>query len=297
MPDPKTDSLLMWTLRLAVGLCLLGWAWDHLYWEGPYGILLWREETFSWAAARGIDWETFVGTGANDGLVQRWMEWIGWVYLLGGVAAFIVRPKTWIPLILLAVTAVLLVLLAYAKYVSAQGQLPMFIEYGGQMLSPVVLILAVTLGVKHRATIITAVVSVIMTFAGHGCYAIGWWPTPGHFYGMISLTLGVEYETAKVILWSAGVLDFVVCAGLLNPAWRRAAALYAVAWGLLTALARPVAGMGWDLNYWGADQFLHETAVRTPHFLIPLFLYLVWRVDQPETGDSVSLDTADIKSE
>ena len=43
-----------------------------------------------------------------------------------------------------------------------------------------------------------------------------------------------------------------------------------------TALARPVAGMSLSLNYWGADQFLHEAVLRAPHFLIPLYLFFLW---------------------
>lgn len=297
MPVTKTETILLWLLRFATGICLLGWAWVHLYWEGPYGILLWRSETFDWVAERGIDWEEFVGTGANDGLVQQWLGWIGLFYLLGGIVAFTVRARSWVQLVVLTGVTLLLVILAYAKFVASQYQPPMFIEYGGQMLSPVVLMLAVVCGVRHRATVGIAVLSVIMTFAGHGCYAIGWWPTPGNFYGMTSLTLGVGHDTAKLILLLAGVLDFVVCAALFIPAWKRAAALYAVIWGLLTALARPVAGMSWDLNYWGADHFLHETAVRAPHFLVPMFLYLVWRSSDPKTPESASARGANTLSE
>ena len=51
-------------------LCLLGWAWVHLYWEAPYGILLWQDVTFRLAEGFGIGWDDFVGSGANDGLIQ-----------------------------------------------------------------------------------------------------------------------------------------------------------------------------------------------------------------------------------
>ena len=35
--------------------------------------------------------------------------------------------------------------------------------------------------------------------------------------------------------------------------------------------------MSLSLNYWGADQFLHEAVLRAPHFLIPLYLFLLWK--------------------
>ena len=178
--------------------------------------------------------------------------------------------------ILAIVGSGLLTVLSYAKYVASQRQLPMLVEHGGQILMPILLVLALTFGARHRGTIITAMVAVLMTFAGHGSYALGLWPTPATFYAMISVCLHVEYETAKTILRVAGFLDFLVCVGILIPLIRRPAVLYAAIWGLLTAIARPVAGMSWGLYYWGADQFLHEAVLRAPHFLIPLYLLALW---------------------
>jgi len=236
-----------------------------------------------------VSWEAFAGTGANDGLLQKWLGRLWIPYLVCTILCFTVTKKARFQIASLAVGGILLILLSYAKFVKAQYQLPMFIEHGGQMLMPVILIFAVSLGIRHRATVITAMIALIMTFVGHGTYALGLgWPTPANFYGMTSVILGVGQETAGLFLGIAGVLDLVVCVGIFIPKIRRASALYAVAWGLLTALARPVAGMSMDLNYWGADQFLHETVLRAPHFLIPLYLYLVWRPQQPfETSKPV----------
>jgi hypothetical protein len=153
----------------------------------------------------------------------------------------------------------------------------MFVEHGGQMLMPILLVLALRLGAAHRLTIGTAMLALIMTFAGHGSYALGFWPTPGNYYAMTTVVLGVDYPVAKAILRTAGALDFLVCLGICFPLMRSASALYATVWGFLTAIARPVAGMSWGLNYWGADQYLHEAVLRAPHFLIPLFLFLIWR--------------------
>ena len=69
----KTDSPLVLLLRLGTFLCLIGWSWVHFYWESPYGILLWQESTFTLAGRLGISWDEFVGSGANDGVVQKWM--------------------------------------------------------------------------------------------------------------------------------------------------------------------------------------------------------------------------------
>ncbi|EMI21444.1 putative membrane protein [Rhodopirellula maiorica SM1] len=263
-------------LRLAAMLCFAGWTWVHFYWEGPYGILLWQDATYDLAHRLGISWDEFVGTGADDGWLQTWIARITWLYLACTVLTLTVRRKSYFQMAGLIGGSGLLAVLSYAKYVASQYQPPMFIEHGGQILAPVLLVMALRFGSGHRITVGTAMVALVMTFAGHGCYALGWWPTPGSFYGMISLSLGVEYETANAMLRVFGVLDFVVCVAIFIPPLRRIAAGYAVVWGFLTSSARPVAGMSWSLNYWGADQFLHEAVLRAPHFLIPLYLVILW---------------------
>lgn len=281
MNKPSLDNFLIILLRLGVFLCFAGWTWVHFYWEGPYGILLWQDSTYEFANSLGISWEEFVGSGADDGFVQTWVARIGWLYLVCTVFAVTVRNRSWFQMAALVGGSGLLTILSYAKYVASHRQPPMFIEHGGQMLIPVLLVMALALGVRHRVTVITVLIAFVTTFVGHGCYALGLWPTPSVFHAMISVILDVEYETANTLLRTAGVLDFLVCIGIFVPYLRRPCALYAAAWGLLTAIARPVAGMSFSLNYWGADQFIHEAVLRAPHFLIPLFLFFLWRKPQP----------------
>lgn len=280
--ETMNDRVLIWVIRLGAFLCFAGWTWGHLYWEGPYGILLWQDSIYQLASKFGISWDEFVGSGADDGLVQKWLARIGWLYLACTFLTITVGRRSWIQMVALLGGGGLLVILSYAKYVAAQRQPPMFVEHGGQMLMPVLLVFALALGVRHRVTVATAIVALVMTFAGHGSYALGIWPTPAAFYAMTCVILHVEYETARSLLYVAGVLDFLVCIGIFIPPLRRSCALYATLWGVLTAIARPVAGMSWSLNYWGADQFLHEAVLRAPHVLIPLYLFLVWRKSRQE---------------
>lgn len=271
-----SERILVFVLRLSALLCFAGWTWVHLYWEAPYGILLWHDSTYEFATRLGISWDEFVGTGSEEGWLQKWMGRIGWLYLVCTVLTVTVRSQSYFQMAALVGGGALIAILSYAKYVESQFQLPMLIEHGSQILAPVLLVMALTLGARHRVTVATALLAVVMTFAGHGSYAIGWWPTPGIFYGMICVSLGVEYETANILLRCFGILDFFVCVFMFIPRLRRPAAMYATVWGFLTAVARPVAGMSLSLNYWGADQFLHEAVLRAPHFLIPLYLVILW---------------------
>ncbi|MEC8825242.1 MAG: hypothetical protein VXX36_05605 [Verrucomicrobiota bacterium] len=276
MPE-KRDQLMLLCLQLGAFFCFTGWAWVHFYWEAPYGAILWQDDTYSLLGRFGISWEEFVGTGAGDGWVQKWSGRIGWLYLACAILTLTARKKSRIQMAGLLGGSVLLIILSYAKFLKAQGQLPMFVEHGGQMLIPVLLVLALVLGVRHRATVIATIAAFIATFAGHGCYAVGLWPTPSTFYAMTTVILNFDFQATKIFLLVAGILDFIICIGLFIPVLRCASAIYGFAWGLLTALARPVAGMSLSLNYWGADQFLHEAVLRAPHFLIPLYLFLLWK--------------------
>ncbi len=292
MTTAKIDGILLIILRLGAFCCFAGWTWVHFYWEGPYGILLWHDATFRLAERFGISWEEFVGSGANDGFVQKWIAGIAWLYLACTCAALAIRKSLRITRVILIGGSGLLTILAFAKYLAVQNQLPMFIEHGGQILSPVVLVMAVALGVRHRVTVRTAIVACAMTFAGHGAYALGlYWPVPANFIGMTTVILHLDNEAARSFLQLAGILDFLVCIGLFIPDLRRASALYAAVWGLLTALARPVAGMSLSLNFWGADQYLQEVILRAPHFMMPLYLFLLWRKSESMPTDASPIDT------
>ena len=284
--ESNQNNLPILCLRLGAFLCFAGWTWVHFYWEAPYGVLLWQESTFKLASGLGLSWEEFVGSGADDGWVQAWIARIWWLYLACTVLSITVGRRSWVQMIGLVLGSGLLTLLSYAAYISAQRQLPAFVENGGQMLIPTLLVMALALGARHRATVFVAMLALLMTFAGHGSYALGLWPTPGNFYAMTSLVLGVEYPTAQIILRSVGILDFMVCLAIFIPRLRRASALYATVWGFLTAIARPIAGMSWGLNYWGADQYLSEAVLRAPHFLIPLYLFLVWSRTRTHASDA-----------
>lgn len=278
--------VLEYCLRASTFFCFAGWAWGHLYWEPSYTSILWSDVTFEWIQQFGYDWDDFAGTGANDGLVQRGVQGIGWLLVGGAILSLTATRTTWIQLFFLSMSSLLLSGIAISKYIKSEFELPMLIEHGGQILSPILLVMALRLGVRHRITIGTAVVAVWLTFTGHGLYAVGLWPTPSTFIGMTRSIFGWNYEFTKLFLQTAGVLDFAVCCGMLIPVLRRPCACYAFFWGLLTAAARPVAGMCWDLNYWGADQFMHGLSCRAPHWFIPLFLFLSWTFMQFDNSNN-----------
>ncbi|MEM6363522.1 MAG: hypothetical protein AAF745_03775, partial [Planctomycetota bacterium] len=256
----------------------------------PLGVLLWHEATLQWVTSWGVSWDTFVGTGADDGLIQILQRGVGWTLFFAAIAAIAIRfsgrATRCTSTVGISIGAICLSVITLALYVRAMQQLPMLIEHGGQVLMPICLLLAVHYGARSSITVTITVVAVMLTFAGHGAYAAGMWPTPANFYAMTTVILGTDFETTQRMLFIAGVLDFAVCVGLLVPYFRGIAAGYAVVWGFLTAMARPVAGMSLELNYFAADQHLHQAILRAPHFILPAFLVLIWSTDESDVPSS-----------
>ena len=267
----------MFCLRLGAFLCFSGWAWVHFYWEPPYASMLWNESSFQFAQRwLGLGWDEYVGTGTSDGFIQTWIFRVGWIHALCALLSLTAKRTSGIQHVGLLLGSIAIAPVAVSSFVDSGYEPPALIEFGGQVLMPVILVAALRFGTMHWSTYSIALVAFVSTFAGHGCYAAGYWPTPPNFYGMTNAILDADYETSTAILRFAGFADFMVCFGVFIPYLRVPSSMYAIFWGFMTAIARPVAGMSWDLNYWGADLFLHEAVVRAPHFLIPLFLMLVF---------------------
>lgn len=262
-------------LRLGVAACFAGWAWQHIRWSVPYDAVLWNPSYFGWLAnALGVSWESYVAEVVTDYRIRLFARGVGLGFVALSVVAMAMKRTSKLGMAGLAAGSVSLALIAFCKYVNAGNAVAMFVEYGGQILAPLVLMVVLRWGPLNRWAVGIAAIGFWATFMGHGIYALGIAPTPGHFYGMVAAVLGLGERGSTVFLEVAGVLDFVVCIGVLVPAARSACLVYAAIWGLMTALARPVAGMSLAAPWWGADQFVHEAVLRMPHVALPLFLLL-----------------------
>ncbi len=271
-----------WILRIGMCCCFIGWAWQHLRWGVPYDAVLWHPDYLGWLAQTlSVTWETYVAQIMTDRRILLGVRTLGVVYLVMAGIALTAKRNSRTQLVGLAWGSALLAAAAFSKYVDAGHALATLVEQGGQILTPVVLILALRRGVRDRWTIAVALVAFWATFAGHGVYAIGWAPTPGRFYALVHAIFNSGPDATERLLRTAGILDFVVCVGVVIPMLRPGCLAYATLWGLLTSLARPVAGMSVQADWWGADQFLHEAMLRAPHACLPLFLWFALRRCKP----------------
>lgn len=275
--EDRSETLGRHALRIGAAACCLGWAWQHLYLGAPYTVLLWHANLVDIVEGKGIAWERYVANVASDQRVRRLGQGLGIVLLFVATVAATSRKATrWRSSVLL-LGSLLLFLPAACHFVDAGGIHTAWIERGSQYLSPLILLLALGAGVRHIATRGLALLAFCMTFGGHGLYAVGWHPTPGHFFGMVSAILGLGEQGSAIFLKTVGALDLMVCVTVFLPKLRTPSLLYGMVWGGLTALARPLAACSTAADFWGLDLFLHETVLRLPHAAIPLFLLLSYR--------------------
>jgi hypothetical protein len=123
----------------------------------------------------------------------------------------------------------------------------------------------------------TLLLSVVLTFVGHGLYAMGYYDIPLEFRIMTTEILPLSEAQSLVFLKAAGWLDFVVAALVFVPSTRVLALAYMLLWGGATSVARVWAYYEPTLPWNGLDPWLAEALVRTPHWLVPLWLILVMR--------------------
>ena len=113
-----------------------------------------------------------------------------------------------------------------------------------------------------------------LCFIGHGVYALDLLPLPADFVMMTMNILGVTEGSAHIILTLFGSLDLIAALLIWIPIseLRRGAILYMIAWGALTAIARPLGQPSTTLLerliVWGP-----EGLWRLSHALVPMWLW------------------------
>ncbi len=267
-------------MRLAVIGVFAGRAWQHLYWDAPYRALLWDERWFGWfvEGVLGYDWHTWVTSAAIDAGFQQFIKGLGVFYLLCVLAAIFIERVPRLARGILWVGGFSLVFLAFL-YTKEHFFIPaQFFEYSLQFGCPFFFVALYRRQRVGRGLLNAIKVATALTFICHGLFALGLYPTPGYFVDMVMRILGIGEPAAVVFLRVAGVLDLLLAVLLFLPAhWAIPALAYAVFWGLATTVARVWAYIDAEALTGSLAQWAHESVMRVPHFIIPLFLLLyIW---------------------
>ena len=257
----------------------MGRAYQYIFFDAPFRAILW-DEALMLPVVEGLfntTWNAYVTNVEVDKWIQRSIVINGILYVIAAIAALAVNSKNrrYLKFPIL-VGAWLLVLLFVLSMKEQFFQFPQFFEHAIQFGVPFVLLLAIK-GTSLKRISFYLKILIALTFTGHGLYALGIYPMPGHFIDMTILSLGVTQSTAVLVLKTVGILDLLLSVLIFVPKWANYFLLYAFVWGILTALARIVSIINLEFMMNSMHQFLYQVVYRLPHGLIPLLVFLIHR--------------------
>jgi hypothetical protein len=262
-------------LQWACFFIFAGRAWQHLIWDAPFRAVLWDQELMQGIieATTGMSWEEYTSSVKAETIIQFFIRATGWLYALCAVLSISLNSNLkWLGKILL-IGAGSLFLLALLNCKEKFLQLGEFMEHGIQVLSPVFLYYLLFRTIDKSKLIFAAKIAVALTFIGHGLYAVNYYPQPGPYVDMMINVFHLEEGLVKIILKVLGVLDFIFSILIFIPVTAPLALIYCGVWGLLTAMARLVAGFDSNFPIDTLNQYSFETIYRLGNFLIPLWIY------------------------
>ncbi len=262
-------------LKITCACLFAGRAWQHLFFNIPLTELLWDQQLMEgMVGLAGMPWQTWASSPSVENSMTVFTITLGLFYLLCLVVAARARKGSkW--LAVLPVASVLLFLLSALSWKGKGYQFPQLFEHTAQFGSPLLLFWAVKGTFGQSRLLLFAKIAIAITFTCHGLYALGFpYPRPGHFVDMTIGILGIGEPAAHSFLFVAGIMDLLISIGLFVPALAGPSLLYAVAWGLLTSLARIVANFDPWLPLPALHQWWFQTVLRMPHALLPLLVYM-----------------------
>lgn len=280
------------TLLVATICLLLGRGWQHLFDSVPVRALLWNDTLFKpfVEGLLGVKWTDYVTNLQVDRYIDYLTYGFGVFYLI--IAIWLIYnfnsqrfvkalradsfKRTYLPF-LFSLTTLFLFILGFCYYLDKNYLLGQWGEYALQWMTPVFLSWWLFEKVSITRLVFFMKIALAITFICHGLYAIGYYPVPGSFQSMLMKILPLSESQALMILQGAGILDFVISILIFLP-YRKIvilALVYAIIWGFLTALARPVANFYAQFWLESLLQWTPEFLFRAPHFLIPACLVTV----------------------
>jgi len=270
--------ILTWVLRLSTFCVFFGRGWEHLITDVPFRAILWDQHSMEGliTTLTGLSWSEYVSSSTCNFIIDASIKITGIFYLICAVTSLFINAKHRQLSKLLVMGCLLLVTLSLLFYKSKFLQFGQFIEYSCQMFSPLFLYMILFDKVHLNKFNIILKLSIALTFAGHGLYALGVYNTPGMWTDMALSSLnfiGLYPSVTQVrdVIYLAGILDMILAVGIfLSNRWSAPFLIWALIWGLLTALSRVIGFMNIDASWHTLIQWLPQTIIRLPHALIPL---------------------------
>ncbi|MEX1383754.1 hypothetical protein [Lutibacter sp.] len=262
-------------LKISVVLVFLGRAWQFIFWDAPFRTFFWNENLLKpfVETVIGIDWQTYANSPQLDVFIDSSVFAFGILYLLSAIGVILYSKIETIAKSIIFLGGIGLLILAYLLMSEKFYQFSQFFEYSIQFSIPFIFVFYHKGFIqKHLILILKLLIAAV--FIAHGLYAVGFYPIPGLFLGMVIDILGLTEQGARNFLLIVGVLDFIGAMLIFVPKVAKYALIYLAIWGFLTSFARLVAGFSFDFFWELLHQNLFETIYRLPHGILPIIVLL-----------------------
>lgn len=275
MEEIRKSSTSFLILKWSVFSVFIGRAYQHLFWDAPFRAFFWDEELLKPFIENiiGIQWGDYVSSVSFDLFLKYLTFGFGLLYLVSAGFTLFYNEKNKFHKIVLICASIGLFFLSYLLMKEKFYRVSQFFEYSLQFGIPIIFMFYTKSFFKKNINLILRLLIAIV-FVSHGLFAIGYYPVPGHYLGMVINIFDVTESSARQFLFVAGVLDFLLAIFIFVPKLSKTALIYAVFWGLATSFARIIGGFYADFVLESIHLNLYQVVYRLPHGLIPLMLLI-----------------------
>ncbi len=262
-------------LKISVVFVFLGRAWQFIFWDAPFRTFFWNESLLKpfVESVIGVPWQTYANSPKLDAFIDNSVFAFGILYLLSAVAVIFYSKRERIGSYIILFGGIGLLFLAFLLLSDRFYQFSQFFEYSIQFSIPFIFVFYHKKFIqKHLILILKLLITAV--FIAHGLYAVGYYPVPGFFLGMVIDILGFTEQGARNFLLIAGILDFAGAILIFVPKVAKYALVYLAIWGFLTSFARVIAGFSFDFFWELIHLNLYQTIYRLPHGIVPIIVLL-----------------------
>jgi len=271
----KIDLNYLSLLKWACFFIFLGRAWQHIFWDAPFRTLLWDQNLMQGfiESLSGMTWEQYTTSSRVDAAIQFSIRTNGFFYLCCAIVSLVVKSNFKKIGVLLLVGATALLFLAFLDCKEKFFQLGEFLEHGLQIASPIVLYSLLFTNSSREKIVFFTKIAIACTFIGHGLYAVNYYPQPGVYADLVINIFHIDETMVKNMLAIFGYVDFTVALFIFIPRISLWALVYCGVWGLLTALARPIAGFDSNFILQTINQNGFEMLYRLANGFVPIWVF------------------------
>lgn len=255
---------------------LIGRGWQFIIGDMPLRVFFWNQGLLQpfIESVFGVPWFEYVTSQTLDSTINLITILSGMFFLLMGGLSFKIDLAKKFKAGYLACFGVLFIVF-FLQFMGRFFYIGNFMEHTIQLITPLVFYWQLSIrGIDSKRWRMIKV-AVASTFVGHGLFAVGIYPVPGHFVDMIINVFSVSQIVAQDLLTVVGSIDIACGIGLFVPLYRKYALGFMIFWGSSTAVARVLAHIEWEQFLYTASQWFAETLYRVPHGALP-FAILVY---------------------